>query len=691
VSLRTVCAALAAVVGGLLFAPVFGLPALAVPVGVPVAVVLVVALLCARRPGLRDWRPLITAPAGLLAVAEVSLWPTTANGLPTGRTLHALAAGVTDSWQLALQSTWPARPDPALLLFVPLLATAAAVLGIEVLDRVREPLAALLPSFAVVVISQLYAPLPPGRAAVAAAGYAAVAATMVARRDHRRFRPTLAQATPAIAGAVLIGLLVPAGPARYDPRAGRSAPLDRIGLTNPLDEIPERLATPTQVVFRVGPAAQVDRWPIAVLDDFDGVNWAPAEHFRRLGAEVRPGPAVTVPVTRHSADVDLVDTSSPWLPSQTWPASVTGLAPLVAEDQGTLVLPATPGATRYSLSWWQPRAGDLAGAAVDTRAPGGLDGVGIVPDNVQSLAEDAVHQMRPSFQAALVLENYLRANYRVAVGSSLPSGHGWPQLTEFLFSSKRGTSEQFAAAYVALARVIGIPARLAVGFRMPARPDADGRYTIRDGDVLAWPEVAVAGAGWVPLDPTGAAASAPPGGSGLAALAERARGQLPPPQDLRDPPVAPVPGDAPGGGHDDPSLRWLLVLVVPLAGWPVGVPSARALRSWRRRRRPGAAAVVGAWEDVRDRLRAYGVEATAAMTVRDLAAAAEPLTGPAAATEIRALASMVDGVLWSATAADPPVDQAWASARAVRRALARRGWRLRLRAIVDPRGLLPPR
>ena len=72
---------------------------------------------------------------------------------------------------------------------------------------------------------------------------------------------------------------------------------------------------------------------------------------------------------------------------------------------------------------------------------------------------------RPAFQTALVLERYLRENYQLATGADLPSGNGWPQLSTFLLDTKRGTTEQFAAAYVVLARMIGLPARIAVGYR----------------------------------------------------------------------------------------------------------------------------------------------------------------------------------------------------------------------------------
>ncbi|MGI5212325.1 transglutaminase TgpA family protein [Plantactinospora sp. CA-290183] len=731
----TTCTVLAAVVAGLLFGTVFGVPGLLVPVGVPAVVVLLAALACTGRPALESWRPLLATGAGLLAVVETSLWSTTLAGLPTGRTLRALGAGITDSWQLTLQSTWPARPDPALLLFVPLLVVLAAVLGIELLRRPGGALPALAPSLAVAVLSQFYAPLTPGVGAAAALAYAAVAGTLLASgrsvpddavtpagRGPTGGSPARAGAVargaversgalsvlpqlvpPAVLGlvaALLAGLLLPTAPARYSLRHDQAAPLPDTRLTSPLDEIAYRLASPTAPVFRVRAAdAEVDRWPLVVLDTFDGVNWTSGGRYLRMGAELRPSAAVTVNVRRRSAEIEATGTGGPWLPSQTWPAGVSGIEPLVEEGHGSLLLPGSEGVARYTLSWWQPQvdAEALSSAAIDPRAPGGFGGLGEVPAGMAELAEEAVRGGRPTFQTALVLERFLRQNYRLATGNDLPTGHSWPQVADFLLRGKRGTSEQFAAAYVVLARMRSIPARLAVGFRTPAARDADGGYTVRNADVLAWPEVAVAGVGWVPLDPSGtASAGSTAAGGGLAALTAQVRDRLPATDELRDPPVAPPTRASDGGGPalDLGTPQWTLLLGLPvllLAGWLLGVPATRAGRTWRRRRRPGPGAVVGAWEEVRDRLRGHGVPVSAGMTVRDLAAEAGPVTGPGTAEELRRLGAVVDRALWSGAApTGEDVRQAWDTVRAVRRGLARRGWRARLRALFDPRTLRPP-
>ncbi|MEU6642747.1 transglutaminase-like domain-containing protein [Saccharomonospora sp. NPDC046836] len=705
--LPTVFVALAAVVAGLLFAPVFGLWPLVVPLLVPAAVALAIAVLASRREALVPWRPVLALLGGLLGVVETTLLSTTVAGIPTGSTARALFSGMTDSWHLALQSTWPAHPEPALMLFVPLLVLLACVLGVEFLYR-WGTFPALAPSFAVLVLSQFYSATTGVAAALAALAYAAAAgALFIATRPERvstgrRLSSALLVATPpvvlAVIGAVVGGVVLPSKEARYTLQDEQFAPLSASSVTNPLDLLSHRLTHPDIPVFTVDGASTVDRWPVVVLTGFDGVNWTPGSDYRKLGSSLAPSSEITVEVERHTARISGTRLDGPWLPSQPSPAGVAGIRSLVEQGQGSLLAPDVPRPAAYTLSWWEPQVSrdDLADAAVDRDLAGASGGVGRVPEGIAELADRAA-PARPTFRTAVALADFLRTEYRVATGQNLPAGHSWVQLRKFLLDSKRGTSEQFAAAYVALARMKGIPARLVVGFRAPADRDG-GQYTVRNGDALAWPEVAVEGVGWVPLDPTGAAtpAGAAPARS-LAGTAEEVRTSLPERDELRDAPVAPeIAATSSGHGRAWSIPGWML-LAVPAAAvlaWLTGVPLAKALRARRRRRRPGAGAVIGAWEEARDALRAHGVPVSAGMTVRDLttAAAAEQALDGEAREGLRSLGATVDVALWSGTEPRPESGMlAWAAVRTVRKGLARRGLRARIRAAVNHAPLRAPR
>ncbi|MGW0520561.1 transglutaminase family protein [Crossiella sp. NPDC003009] len=678
---------LAGALAGLLFAPVFGLGVLLPPVLTVTLVLAAGAELLARTPALIPWRPLLLGAAGLLGIVESALFDTTLAGLPTGDTVRALGAGLVDSWRLTLESTWPARPEPELLLFVPLLVLAAGVLGIELAHRFRGPLPALLPSAVVLGLSQLYAAATGGFALAAALGYAAACALALVRGQVRPVALVVVAAA-ALAGSG-VGLLAdPLGRPAYSLQDERSTPLPPAPTVSPLTEIAARLREPDRAVFSYTSPAPVDRWPLAVFTEFDGVNWRTGGDFQRLGAELAPPPGLLDP-QRREARISTPPGSGRWLPSQSWPAAVSGTDPLIGPASGMLFGPG--GAVDYRLSWWEPKAEGLLEAPIDPDVPGWQGGIGEVPPGMAELAEQATRGLRATFQTALQLQRFFTDHYRLASGAELPTGHGWPQLERFLLHTKQGTSEQFAAAYVALARLRGIPARLAVGYAAPATSAADGRWVVRNRDVLAWPEVAVRGFGWVPLDPTETAARSTATG-GLADLTARARQNLPAPEAMRNPelPAAGAGDEADEAGSG--SWWWLLwalpalVLGLPVL-WVLGVPLLRLLRRWRRRRATGTAAVAGAVAEVRDRLRAFGIPVTPGMTVRDLATAAGPGADRFTAESVRLLAGTVDAALWSgAQVTGELAERAWDAERQVRKSLSRNGsLRARLRAALDPR------
>ncbi|MEU9692788.1 transglutaminase TgpA family protein [Amycolatopsis japonica] len=710
---RIAVAALLAATGiaGLLFAPVFGWAALLVPVLVVVLVAYGCAELTAKFPKLTPYRPLLVALLGLLGLIETVLTSTTLAFLPTGASLQGLARGLTEGWRLTLQSTWPARPIPEQLLFVPLSVLLAVVLGLELLLRLKKPLVALVPSLAVACLAQAYQALTGVFAVVAALAYALPAGLLLwsgrrVRSVNRapggpRFSwrltgsavwPALSTVVALVAGAVALAGLDPVGRDPLTLKDTQAAPPPRSRVGNPLDEIAQRLIRPGEEVFRYRGDTPVDQWRLIVLNGFDGANWLSDSRLRRLGAGLEGAPGVS-----GSAELKVRGLSGPWLPSHQDLTGVDGLTPLVDESAGTLMTesPSTGQERNYRLSWSSPEV-DLGSGEIDPRAP--LGGLGAVPPDVENVAKDAVRGLRPTFQSALQLERFLSTNYQVATGTEeLPTGHGWPQLRHFLLESKRGTSEQFAAAYVVLARMSGIPARLVVGFRGSAETDG-GMHVVRNRDVLAWPEVAVAGAGWVALDPTAAAGKAERSQAGPGKAVARARAQLPAEQQLRPPQLPPgTPAESGEDQSTEAGMSWWwpsLVAAIVLFGllWLVGVPAAKVVRARRRRRRSGAEGVLGAWDEIRDRLRAHGVPFRIGMTPRDLAESAGSLAGEGIREPVARLAKVLDVTLWSGVpVGDGSVRRAWQEVGEVRRGLATRPFAARVLAALEPRTLVPIR
>jgi len=81
-------------------------------------------------------------------------------------------------------------------------------------------------------------------------------------------------------------------------------------------------------------------------------------------------------------------------------------------------------------------------------------------------------------------------------------------LEQFLFHTRTGYCQQFAFAMAVLARLVGIPSRVVVGYTQGTF-SGDHTYQVKTSDAHAWPELYFAGAGWLRFEPT------PPDTAGL--------------------------------------------------------------------------------------------------------------------------------------------------------------------------------
>ncbi|MCA1806187.1 MAG: DUF3488 and transglutaminase-like domain-containing protein [Xanthomonadaceae bacterium] len=77
---------------------------------------------------------------------------------------------------------------------------------------------------------------------------------------------------------------------------------------------------------------------------------------------------------------------------------------------------------------------------------------------------------------------------------------------EFLFETRRGFCEHYAAAFTVLMRAAGLPARVVTGY-LGGELNPIGEYlVVRQSDAHAWAEVWLEGEGWRRVDPTAAVA-----------------------------------------------------------------------------------------------------------------------------------------------------------------------------------------
>ena len=145
-----------------------------------------------------------------------------------------------------------------------------------------------------------------------------------------------------------------------------------------------------------------------------------------------------------------------------------------------------------------PSAAALAGATLVVEPPPVDLGVPTEPDRVYRLAQQIVAGLSTPFAKAVAIQNYLRTHEHYDLDP--PTGPG-NQLERFLFVTHAGYCQQFAAAFALLARLDGLPTRVAVG-TTPGQLIQGDTYQVTTADLHTWPEVLFAGLGWVRFEPT---------------------------------------------------------------------------------------------------------------------------------------------------------------------------------------------
>lgn len=83
---------------------------------------------------------------------------------------------------------------------------------------------------------------------------------------------------------------------------------------------------------------------------------------------------------------------------------------------------------------------------------------------------------------------------------------GTRPVDEFLFETRKGFCEHYAAAFTTLMRVAGIPARVVTGYQGGEFNPIGNFIIVRQSNAHAWSEVWLGDKGWVRVDPTAAVA-----------------------------------------------------------------------------------------------------------------------------------------------------------------------------------------
>ncbi|MFF7727920.1 transglutaminaseTgpA domain-containing protein [Streptomyces sp. NPDC008001] len=353
-----------------------------------------------------------------------------------------------------------------------------------------------------------------GRTAPPAPGPATAGGGRLARvRTGRRIGALalgIALAGPAVLPTMQSGLFQPAG--RGDAQgAGRGG----VTSVKPLVALQDSLNQPeNRELLRLRSSAENTRdlyLRIVALDRFDGAAWQTTERPLTPLPEALPAPAglaAGVRTTRIDTSVTATDGyAQNYLPLP-YPAEEVRTEGRWRYEPEGRILAGDRGQTtrgiRYQVSSLQvePTAAQLAGAPAPpgeilrayTRVPPSL------PPVVAQTARKVTAGAANAYQQAVMLQDWFAVGGGFQYDTQVASGTGADAVARFL-AAKRGFCIHFSFSMAAMARTLGIPARVAVGF-MPGTPMADGSVSVGSKDAHAWPELYFEGAGWTRFEPT---------------------------------------------------------------------------------------------------------------------------------------------------------------------------------------------
>lgn len=283
------------------------------------------------------------------------------------------------------------------------------------------------------------------------------------------------------------------------------------------------------------------------LQNFTAETWAPDPPVideRNLPSRVGdpPGLASDVAVEDETTWVDVNNLGSPWLPVPYPATSVSGLAGNWFWDAEALTFTSPDRGARgedYRVESLevQPTPSQLESAG--TVVPDGYDKYLALPDRLPAIISDTAEQVtagaESNYEKAVALQEYFRDG-EFGYSETAPEdegydGTGMEVLARFLVA-KNGYCVHFASAMAVMARTLGIPSRVAVGFLPGTQTDdlVQGRvaYRVTTQNVHAWPELYFDGIGWTRFEPT-------PGRGFVPTYADEANPDVP------TPPIVPTP------------------------------------------------------------------------------------------------------------------------------------------------------
>ena len=447
--------------------------------------------------------------------------------IPTATTFHTFEVLTREAISSIARQNVPATVDAGILF---LLAVGAGLLAI-VMDgcaiAARAPALAGIPMLIPLSVPGL---LVDGGANVVTLMLAALAylgLLKIQRRvrghgDRWRLGGSFAIGGGAVVAALIVSIGLPPLSTTTLVGNGTSGLLFGSGIS-PLVDIGKDLRRPdaSPVLHYTTTATTPPYFKLLTLDRFAGTTWTsqtpPGRTKLTVGQLGRPpGLGADVETTESKTAVVIDGVATTWLPAPSPAVAVDGLSGRWFWNDSAEVITSSNSTTRsqqYTVTalQLQPTADQLrtASTTYPKEVLSSLEVPSPRPAIIDETAQSVTAATSTPYDAAVALQDYLRG-YRFSYDIKAPvrtgSEGGGVQVIGAFLESKSGYCVHFASAMAIMARTLGIPARVAVGY-LPgghaSSADADKNiYTVDSHDLHAWPELYFVGIGWVPFEPT---------------------------------------------------------------------------------------------------------------------------------------------------------------------------------------------
>jgi transglutaminase-like putative cysteine protease len=516
--------------------------------------------------------------------------------------------------------------------------------------------------------------------------------------------PSLAVVT--LLTTVTVALVGTNALARFVPRSGYLEWRAQSGLTgdyygsvsyNPFVGIHQGLVSQTNTpvfVADVGGEVAPDRlyWRLITLETFNGIQWFSEEPVMSRPGDndtfEDPGQIFRGPTDEVTQDIVVLALQMDWIPAAYAPTDVTApnrsvergirvkddaslrfdalsyrgmnysvvsqvpdpdLAVLGAGSDGELS-PVFAGAADDGA--YQPRDAVAVPDAMELGDPDRyLDLPEGIDPGVATLARAQTRGLTTDFERGLALETFFRTPAQFRYSTDIEPGLRADDVGAWLIdpespSYRTGYCEQFATAMAVMARELGIPSRVVLGFT-PGTLLEDGRVVVRDRNAHAWVELWMPTQGWVRFDPTPRGDRANPATTADLPFDIDAYLDIPEPErqsfpDFDGGPILPFidedPFDIPqfvGTGGDELITdrtfpAWVLLAGLGFLALFGSVPGIKWIRRRLRMRRLAKGDISAAWREITDRLTDLGEAPEAAATPLEYAAGTDDAMIPLA-------------------------------------------------------------